>query len=231
MHVSLKQKPQFQDTPLVVQVYEWLRDAIYRGEYGIGDRLNIDQLSQEWGVSKTPIREAMSALGKDGLVYYAHRQGYFVKRLDFKELMDVLELREALERYCLERYCMAYDRNTLMEFLARFEATYKTLRATGSAYEYLEVDADFHTFLVEATGNQKIIETYRVLDTNLRYMRLQDTSFLKELAGATISEHTAIITAILENNPELATSELIKHLHNVGKRCTKLQAEGQGAAV
>ncbi len=231
MHADLKQKPRFHDTPLIVQVYEWLRDAIYRGDYDIGHRLNIDQLSQEWGVSKTPIREALSALCKDGLVDYAHRQGFFVKRLDFKELMDVLELREALELYCLERYFASYDRETLATFLARFADTFRSLRATGSAFEYLEVDADFHTFLVESTGNQKIIETYRVLDTNLRYMRLQDTSFLKELAGATISEHQAIINAILADDSGLATSELVKHLRNVGDRCARLHAAQQGSAM
>lgn len=225
MSENLKQKPRFQDVPLVTQVYEWLRDAIYRGDYAIGDRLNIDQLSQECGISKTPIREALSALSKDGLIDYAPRQGFFVKRLDFKELMDILELREALELYSLERHFAAYDRSILEEFLSRFETTYKILRTTGSPHEYLEVDADFHTFLIESTGNLKIIETYRVLDTNLRYMRLQDTSFLKELAGATISEHVTIIKAILEDNQGVAARELVKHLRNVGDRCTRLHAE------
>ncbi len=225
MQASLKQKPRFQDTPLIVQVYQWLRDAIYKGEYAIDDKLNIDQLSQDWGISKTPIREALSALCKDGLVAYAPRQGFFVKRLSFKELMDALELREALELYSLERYFETYDRGELMEFLSRFEAAYRLLRTSGDADVYLNVDADFHTFLVESTDNQKIIETYQVLDANLRYMRLQDTNFLKELAGATITEHRKIITAILENDPALASTELASHLQNVGERFTRLHAE------
>lgn len=230
MTANVKHKPRFQDTPLVVQVYEWLRDAIYKGEYAIDDKLNIDQLSQEWGISKTPIREALSALCKDGLVAYAPRQGFFVKRLTYKELMDALELREALELYCLERYFNAYDRAALMEYLARFESAYRRLRTTGSSDTYLNVDADFHTFLVESTGNQKIIETYQVIDANLRYLRLQDTNFLNELAGATITEHTLIINAILSDDAALATSELVKHLRNVGERFTRQHAGEEDAA-
>jgi DNA-binding GntR family transcriptional regulator len=229
MTSSTKKQPQFHDTPLIVQVYEWLRDSICAGEYEIDSRLNIDQLSQDWGISKTPIREALSALCKDGLVDYAHRQGFFVKRLNFRELMDTLELREALEFYSLGHYFETYDRSHLKTILADFERTFKIIQATGSASEYLEVDADFHTFLVQSTGNQKITETYRVLDTNLRYMRLQDTNFLNELAGATISEHKTIIEAILHDNRSLALSALKEHLHNVRDRLIKLHASESAA--
>ncbi len=219
-----KPKPPFQDKPLILQVYEWLRDSIYRGEHKVDDRLNIDKLSQAWGISKTPIRESLNALCKDGLVDYAPRRGFFVKRLSYKELMDVLELREALELYCLYRYFKTYDRIALMDFLSRFESTFTSLRATGSPDDYLDVDADFHTFLVQSTGNQQIADTYRVLDTNLRYMRLHDTAFLKELAGATISEHKTIINAILEGNRKLAMYALMEHLDSVRERFTRIYA-------
>ena len=78
-------------------VYQRLKESIIRGEISPGSKLVETQISQKLGVSRTPLREAISRLGQEGLLEVVPRHGTFVRKQSVNEILESLEIREALE--------------------------------------------------------------------------------------------------------------------------------------
>ncbi len=162
----INERPNFNENsflPLRETVFHTLRDAILKGELRPGERLMEVHLAQQLGVSRTPVREAIRKLEKEGLAVINPRRGAEVAKMTEKDLDDVLQVRTALESLA---FTMASDHidekglADLKEAMLEFEKAVQ-----GDDVKLMvEKDEDFHNVIYTATGNPKLL----VLITNIR---------------------------------------------------------------
>lgn len=212
----------FYNPDIVTQVYDKLRKAIFNSStFKAGEKINIDKLSVEWNISKTPIREALKYLEQENIVHHVPRKGFFISVLELEELKDLADLRLALETHALKKGFDKIDRNRLQKFLSEFKKAHEILQKKGNIRAYLDVDDEFHFFIIQSSENKKMAEVYENMKNSLKLLRIHDTFSSETNMGVTFPEHEEIIQSIVSNDKEKALSSLTKHLNNVEARLYK----------
>ena len=198
--------------PLRDVVFNALRESILHGEMKPGERLIEVTLSQQLGVSRTPVREAIRKLEQEGLVKILPRRGAVVANISEKNVHDVLEVRRALERLAAN---LAVERITPQEKIRLRSAEREFASCIGSKNlaQIAGKDEAFHDIIYEAAKNQKL----QFLINNLReQMYRYRLEYLKDEATrrTLVQEHTRIADAIIRGEAELAMSEASVHIDN-----------------
>ena len=140
-------------------VLERLRDAIVHGDRPLGSSLSERQLAEEFGISKTPIREAIFQLENEGLVSVLPQRAASVFTLSAAEVIDLCDFRLVVESAALT---MAMERNR-DELVAALSAIVESMRDARSRKDdrtYLTLDTEFHTAFFEHCGNHHLRTTY-----------------------------------------------------------------------
>lgn len=198
--------------PLRDVVFQTLREAILRGELKPGERLMELQLAAQLGVSRTPIREAIRMLEKEGLAVTMPRKGAEVAKMTLKGMEDVLEIREALDILACQLACDRISDEllvTLEEKKKAFEASLETKDVKVIA----DADISFHDVIYEATGNPKLIALLSNLREQIYRYRVE---YLKAVDSypILIKEHDDIYQALVKHNREDATVAIREHVKN-----------------
>ena len=195
------------------RVYERLRDDIVSGRARPGDQLVEARLAGELGVSKTPVREALIRLQRDGLVSIEPYRGARVLEPSADDIREILELRELLECHVARELARTQNR----EVIARLEATVtRGRRALDEADEAAVADAltEFSDVFTEASENARLAEVLR----SLRSVMLLIGSASMHAEGRdrrSLDEHQRILKAIRRGDPDGAAVATSKHLHSV----------------
>jgi DNA-binding GntR family transcriptional regulator len=149
---------------------ERLRQAIVSGELGLGEPLSERALADRLGVSKTPVREALAQLRREGLVRILPQRGAFVFTLSAREVVEICELRQCLEASAMR---LALERNPvpLVSDLHQLVAAMEEARRKGEVRAYLAADTDYHQCLFRHCGNQYMAETYDLLVGKIAALR------------------------------------------------------------
>lgn len=201
--------------PLRDVVFNTLRQAILIGELKPGERLMEIHLADRLGVSRTPIREAIHKLEREGLVTIIPRRGAEVSQITEKSMNDVLEVRRALDALCVELAC---DRITeeglknLKDACDSFEQSVKT----GDIKKIAQSDVALHDIIVQATGNQRLIQLVNNLSEQMyryRFEYIKDSSQHKTL----MEEHRIIYQSILQKDKKTAAEAARTHIDNQEK--------------
>lgn len=188
-----------QSSTTAQRIYRDLRQSIILGRYRPGDRLNSDALVEHYGVSNTPVREALQMLSREGLVTIKPHSGYFVTQITLKQLQlhDLLELRQILEVASVERAASRIN-TAQVEELEQVHAGY-TGDDDESRVRYILENRRFHYLVALASGNQQLAETLGHLHDRLTpfwvlvhsgdemeqiHQRLIDALRSKDIAGA-----------------------------------------------
>jgi DNA-binding GntR family transcriptional regulator len=176
-----------------LRIYRSLREEILGGVFDMGQRLNESQLAFRYGVSKTPVREALTLLTHEGLVEVQPRVGYLTSRVTLKDVEDIFEMRLIVESAAAER---AADRIAEAE-LARLASLRSTYRPgdRDSYRHFLAENLDFHRSLALATGNKQLVDVVvRLLEQmqRLLILRLEVGSGGQDM----VDEHGEIIAAL-----------------------------------
>lgn len=198
--------------PLRDLVYTTLRQAILKGELQPGERLMEIQLADKLGVSRTPIREAIRRLEKEGLVTMIPRKGAEVAAISEKMLKDVLEIRMTLEKLALS---LAITRASAgdVEALAEAEEAFRGAVDSAELIAMAESDEHFHFIIYRAANNGKLIEILESLKENMYRYRLEylkDENYRKDL----MQEHETIIKAFRERDMETGIRMTEQHIEN-----------------
>lgn len=196
--------------PLREVVFENIRKVIIEGVLKPGERLMEIQLSEQLGVSRTPVREAIRMLELEGLVVMLPRKGAYVANISKKDLMDILEVRVGLEG--LAAYC-ATDRMT-KDHIKKLETISKELEEAvykNDVETMLAKDEEFHTLIFEATGNKRLISMMiNIWETVYRFrlMYMSDYSSAVNI----VDEHKKIIEAFKKGKANLAEKLAKEHI-------------------
>lgn len=138
------------------RIYEELRRSIVVGNFRPGERLNADGLAATYGVSNTPIREALQMLNQEGLVTIKPHSGFYVSQMSLRQLRDMLELREVLEVAAFERAALNISEDQLAE-LEKVHTGY-TGDDDESSDRYMAENRRFHYLVGRASGNLELAD-------------------------------------------------------------------------
>lgn len=195
-----------------LSVYDRVRAKIIRNEILPGERVNIDALVRELGVSQTPVREALHRLEGDRLVTRARGRGYSTTPLlDEDGLRGMFEVRMLLEPWSVR--VVAVDRTSnpgrqLLDLVASFRATHRSL---CSRTDLAAHDLEFHRLINRATGNRFLQSAYAGLHAQLHLFRL----YADDVDSSdTLDEHRVLAEAIADCDGTAAESFMRSHLEN-----------------
>jgi DNA-binding GntR family transcriptional regulator len=192
------------------RVYDHLRAAILSGRLEPGAELAEVPLSEELGVSRGPIREAIGRLASEGLVTVRPRRGAVVSPLSKEEFLELYQVREALERMAVK---LAVRRLQPEDFAALqgLIDDMTTHAERGQVDEFFEANAAFHARLVDASGNAKLGELYRQLLDQIGRYRTRSLRLRGNLQRS-IAEHAAILRAAKRGDAERAAHLMSEHI-------------------
>ncbi len=193
--------------PLRDVVFKQLREEILYGKLKPGERLMEVALSERLGVSRTPIREGIRLLEKEGLVVMLPRRGAHVASITEKQLADVLEARRTLETFTMNACCARITRSRFEE-LKQANVRFAEAVDSRDLRAMADTDTDFHNIIIDTAGNEKVKEMLVSLKEQIFRYKYE---FMKEMSDPTrlVREHDQIIKAIGECRSDRAV-ELIK---------------------
>jgi DNA-binding GntR family transcriptional regulator len=204
-----------------VKVYESLRQRIINGELRPGLPINEAAFASELDVSKTPVREALRQLERDGLVENVPGRGSAIAHITPQDIREVLEIREILEVGAAKR--AAWQRGS-DELRREREDLQRVLEGGGTAavgdqehvHEWGSWE-DVHLSIVKAVGNQALVDMYRgLLDRILRIRTFYGQRFTQRRLNEILGEHAAMLDAIVAGDAERAEQAVQGHLRNAG---------------
>jgi DNA-binding GntR family transcriptional regulator len=201
-----------QPQPIRNQVYVHLRDQILNRTIKPSSRLVEAQIAKQIGTSRTPVREALHLLEKDGFIESVPRVGYYVKKLAPDELDEIFEIRLVNEklacRWAIERMDDTVHR-ALEKNIAKTEAALQK----GSPHLFLKYDEEFHEILVKAAGSKHLLDICQQLRRLM--LRYRSESIKTELSvTCALRGHTRILECLKEKDFAGLESELVAHLNS-----------------
>lgn len=196
------------------QAEELLRRMILDGTLSAGERLNEVAIAESIGISRGPLREAIKALTGQGYLTTETHRGAFVKRYEPQEIVDLYELRCALELYAVRLTVERASDAELSAFAQRLaEENERVLRhaADETATEPYASELDFHQQLVALSGNQAIRD--QLADANHKlFLALRPTLRTETRKEHAISSHKQILDAVSARQADLGVELLSGHL-------------------
>lgn len=193
------------------RAYVALREDIIDWRLEPGTVLAEVDLSERLGVSRTPVREALGRLLADGLVAAQGGRGLVVTPVATSDIVQLFELRQALEQQLARRAAAAPDRAVFEQLAERFRAADDLLASTDRS-EYYALVALFDAAMDEAAANGYLVAALRTVRPHLARVRRISQDNAERLRAAA-REHLLIVEAVAAGDGELAASATHVHLH------------------
>ncbi|MGI6211474.1 MAG: GntR family transcriptional regulator [Anaerovoracaceae bacterium] len=196
--------------PLREIVYEQLKVQIMTGKIEPGTRLMEVGLAEEMGVSRTPIREAIRKLEKEGLVMIEPRRGAYVTDISVDDMIDTLIVREDLEGLAAAVAATKITSHEAQE-LVNITKGYSEAIENGDMEKMISFDETFHEEIIRLTGNKTLImisETVQEQALRFRYLYYDDFNRYQNMPH----EHTNIINALMSGDEDEARRVAQKHV-------------------
>lgn len=196
--------------PLREIVYEQLKRQILTGRITPGTRMMEVELADEMGVSRTPVREAIRKLEKEGLVTIEPRKGAYASDISVKDMVDTLEVREDLEGLAA---ALAAERMTeeQIDELVKITEGYSEAILNSDTEKIIHYDEKFHKHIVSCSGNKTLIQLSEIvqeLALRFRYIYYDDFSRYENMPV----EHRQIIAAITSGDADTARMSADSHV-------------------
>ena len=199
-----------------------IRKEVSSGILKPGDQLEVNALAERFGVSRTPIREAIRTLVESGVLETRPRKGSFVRVLSAKQLLDLFQVAAELEGMACRLAALSLTKENV-EAIESGLAKCTQAAEFQNNVEYAMANLDFHTAIHNASGNDWLIEQLRQLQINLNSYRTMPYEIRGRLKKST-DEHKIICDAILSGDGEHACNLMRDHMMLQGKRLPSIIA-------
>jgi DNA-binding GntR family transcriptional regulator len=204
------------------KAYAALRNVIvasdvYRSRTDI--RLDERQLAHDFGISRTPVREAMAQLEREGFVRSVPRRGVYVVRKTKSEVIEMIQAWAALESMAA-RLITEHASDADIAGLRRMFATFEGDKLHAKLDEYSEVNIDFHQTIIKLSGNAVLISLAENLFTHMHMIRRQ-TIGEEDRADRSIRDHMNIIQALEARDTERAEDLVRQHALGLAEHVAK----------
>jgi DNA-binding GntR family transcriptional regulator len=189
-----------------------LRQEIAAGIIPFGEKLSEARLAQRFGVSRMPVREALKELEASGFVAIEHRRGTFVRRLSRPEILDLYEVREAVEGMAA-RLCANRASNQVVALLDEVMLAMTDAAERGDGEGYSATDERLHELIMQGAGNDPLADYYRLLIQQLHRGLLSLIVTRREgRMERSLAEHRAIVGAIRARDAQAAEAAMRTHV-------------------
>lgn len=192
------------------RVYEVIRNDILNGRIPAGERLIENRLAEEIHTSRTPVREALHLLEREGLLESIPRVGYRVKRLQWDEVEEICEIR-AVNETLAARWAM--ERITPQELQALEQNVILSEREVkaGNPKFFVEKDAEFHEILARASGSGRLLEMCQLLRRHMLRYRIESL-YMAETAITAVEGHRRILECVRRKDRKGIEVAIREHL-------------------
>jgi DNA-binding GntR family transcriptional regulator len=195
---------------LYEQVAERLRNRIFAHELPPGAWVDEQTLAEEFGISRTPLREALKVLAAEGLVQLKPRRGCYVAQLSEQDLDEIFPVMALLEGRCAqEATARATDGD--LQRLAEIHEDLERYAATNDADRFFEANQVFHNALQDLAGNHWLTH---LIDETRKFIKLtrRDSLNLEGRLRQSLAEHRAILAAVQQRDADAAGRLMHDHL-------------------
>jgi DNA-binding GntR family transcriptional regulator len=187
------------------RAYTEIKKKLINCEYKPGTWLNETALSVELGISRTPIREALTLIEQEGFIRIKPKRGIFVSEISLAGVKQVFQVRKELEPVLLRIAAPRLPPEKLAEFKKRFTQKAPTVQ------DAIWLDARMHLFIIEHSGNRFFIEImYKVFEENMRII-ISSRENQAEIHDAR-AEHVELLDLLIAGKVEDATKAMARHL-------------------
>jgi DNA-binding GntR family transcriptional regulator len=209
--------------PLKERAYQAIKESILSGEYRGGQALSIGDLAEQFGVSRTPLREAVLLLEQEGLVEALPYRGTFVKTISPEEIAEVFEVRAVLEGLAVRLAAREIPQEELEAFALVLDSLDEEI-ADGEFEGYVENDMRFHEMILRYCGNTTLQALVRQLSD--RIYRIQ--AYSHQISGNHMTksheEHRLLFKALMERDATGSERLMTEHIEKAGARIADLAA-------
>lgn len=209
---------------LVDRVYQEIQNRILYNVWGTGHQALEQELAEELGVSRTPIREALSRLQRDGLVKVIPRHGMRVLPISLTDIQEIYQILTSLESLAVELAAARKLTAKELEFLERATQKMNVAHEASDIKAWAQADEDFHYHLVELSGNRILTEVVDSFWSRAQRARLTLLSRRKSTAESTL-EHAKLVDAIRQGDSRLARETLENHRRRGVQNLTQLMEQ------
>lgn len=206
-------RPALRAIPASARVYEQLRERVVGGDMPPGAPVSEKELAEQYGVSRTPIREALLRLADERLIEIFPQRGTFVSRISVEALRDGMVIREALERVAVRHAAVRVteaDLSALRLVLDRQEASERASDWAG----FHAQDEEFHQRIAFLSGHPnlwRVVRQEKVQIDRCRVLHLP----ISRRRPLVMDEHRAILEGLAARDPDAAERAMLEHLGNV----------------
>lgn len=201
---------------LSARVYNQIKNLILCNEIMPGQKLHHQQLSERLGVSRTPIREALTRLVQEGYVSFLPNRGFTCKEIGMQEAEELYELREALEAFAVEKALETATDATLRHLREKMNAYGRDVQNRFTR-ERLVYDQDVHLEIAQLTGNETLRNTLSHVFERIVLKRRTDGLYDPARGVAAHQEHLRLLEAMERRDAAQAVAILRSHIQ-AGKK-------------
>lgn len=194
----------------VDKVYDALKELSVDYRFRPGERVNEVELATRLGVSRTPVREALNRLVRDGFMSFVPNRGFYARDITPKGVQDLYELRAAIERAAFKLAC---ERGTDQEIEAT-AAVWQDNSATDPRTDWArvaEADEAFHLGIVKLSGNEQMVGAVEGINSLIRFFRKIDLETQRRRTGL-YGEHEGIIACLRQRDAEKGCALIEQHI-------------------
>jgi DNA-binding GntR family transcriptional regulator len=188
-------------------IYQRIMQMIINQELLPGQRVYLDHLAEQMGVSRTPVVNALKRLAQERFVDWMNRRGIYIKRLSKGEIAQIYQLREGLESMAARLAATRMDEKEVDRWVAVFKS-FKAKEAPAVIRRYLDVDRDFHWRIEELSGNPHLRAAMRIVNMMIAAYWFGLPRTLAEV----IPEHMELLDALRRKDPEAAEKAMRVHI-------------------
>lgn len=201
-------------TTLSTRAYVALRAAILSRRLAPGKKLVVRTLVDQLGLSPTPIKLALAALSREGLVVAIPHRGFFVPRITGKDIEDIYALREMVDGLAAR---LAAERSTAesIKNIMRLLRSQQKYVESGNSERYGDLDLAFHRTIRKASGNSRLIAVAEAFDGQIRLL-ISTSAKVPGRLHVSLREHTAVAEAIIRKDPAGAEETMRHHVRQAG---------------
>ena len=197
-------------TALYQEVAERLRQRIFSHELAPGDWIDEQRLAEQYGISRTPLREALKVLASEGLVELKPRRGCYVTEISRQDLDDIFPLMALLEGRCAGDAVRRANPANIAQ-LGDIHALLESAARDGRIDAFFEANQQFHEKTQEVAGNRWMLSVIQDLRKALKLSRLHSLSLEGRLQQS-LAEHRAIMAAIKAGDATMAGKLMHDHI-------------------
>ncbi|MEV5477048.1 GntR family transcriptional regulator [Streptomyces sp. NPDC002387] len=201
---------------LLNAAYDHVRAAILDGSLTPGSRVTVRPLTEKLGLSPTPIKTALAALEREGFLIAVPHRGYFVPEAGTDDLLELYELREAVDGLAARRTAVAPDHNQIATQLRQLLTEQREAIEANNLNRYGELDLEFHRLIWEGSGSRRLIPIAENLIAQVRLGNRLSARAPGRLSVA-VDEHEAILEAIGKGDPRAAERHIRRHVREAGQ--------------